>query len=199
VIIRKKFSFNGSHVVRNCSSERCKKSIHSHTYIVELFFTSNGLDNGMMVMDFGLMKGTIKDFVSAFNDTYSIWNKEDEEFKKFIKENYDRWIEMPVSPSAEAYSLMFFKVIDKILKATEFNNGEQEVHLHSVRVHETATGYAEAFKEDMDWVDFDVKDIVLSENVTNKFNDPKMFEKLIEFVENKSEKIFINEAVEQQV
>jgi 6-pyruvoyltetrahydropterin/6-carboxytetrahydropterin synthase len=118
MVIRKKFSFEGAHIVRNCSSIRCKKSIHGHGYVVEIFFTSKGLDNGQMVMDFGLMKGTIKDFIDGFDHAYSIWNKETDEFKDFMKNNSERWIEMPVSPSAEAYSLMFLFVIDKIIKAT---------------------------------------------------------------------------------
>ena len=59
MIIRKKYTFNNGHIVRNCSSERCKFSIHAHTYSVEFFFTSNGLDNGSMVIDFGLLKNKI--------------------------------------------------------------------------------------------------------------------------------------------
>ena len=76
MIIRKLFKFEGAHIVRNCSSVRCKKSIHGHSYVVEVFFSSDGFDNGMMVMDFGLMKGTIKDFIDGFDHAYSMWDKE---------------------------------------------------------------------------------------------------------------------------
>jgi len=196
--IRKKFSFQGQHIVRNCSSVRCKQSIHSHTYQVEVFFTSKGLDNGQMVMDFGLMKGNIKDVISAFNNTYSMWKKEKPEFQKVIKENYNRYIEMPVSPSAEAYSLMFLYIIDKVIKATEFNNAEKDVSVSSVRVHETTTGYAESFIEDLDYWDFGLEDIKFSKGVTDGFKDPEMYNKLIQ-ADKLGEKIFINEVVEQQV
>lgn len=198
MIIRKLFKFEGAHIVRNCSSVRCKRSIHGHSYTVECFFKSKGLDNGMMVMDFGLMKGTIKDFVDGFDHAYSMWNKESDKFKAFITENSDRWIDMPVSPSAEAYAIMFFKVLDGIVKATEFNNGEQEVELHSVRVHETTTGYAEAFREDLDWVDFGLEDIVVSDGVKSEWSDPEMFDKLVE-ASKQGTKCFVNEVVEQQV
>lgn len=198
MIIRKLFKFEGAHIVRNCSSVRCKKSIHGHSYVVEVFFKSDGFDNGMMIMDFGLMKGTIKDFIDGFDHAYSLWSKESEDFKNFMITNSDRWIEMPVSPSAEAYSLMFFKVIDAIVKATEFNNGEKNVQLYSVRVHETTTGYAESFREDLEWCDFELEDIKISDGIKSEFKDEKMFEKLIKAGKTKS-KCFKNDIVEQQV
>ena len=190
MIIRKKFSFEGAHIVRDCSSDRCRHSIHGHSYIVEVFFTSNGLDNGGMVMDFGLMKGPIKNFIDSFDHAYSLWSKEEGEFKEFIKNQSERWVEMPVSPSAEMYSLMFFFVIDKIISQTVFNNGEQQVKLHSVRVHETATGYAESFIEDLDYWDFTLNDIVFSDKVVSEWKDPQMYEKL------KRGDLFINPKVE---
>ena len=61
--IRKSYTLPNAHIVRNCSSLRCKKSLHGHVYEVEVFFESDALDNGMMVLDFGLTKGTIKDFI----------------------------------------------------------------------------------------------------------------------------------------
>lgn len=198
MIIRKQFKFEGAHIVRNCSSERCKKSIHGHSYVVEVFIKSSGFDNGMMIMDFGLMKGTIKDFIDGFDHAYSMWNKESNNFKEFMKINSDRWIEMPVSPSAEAYSLMLFKVIDSIIKATEFNNGEKDVELYSVRVHETTTGYAESFREDMSWYDFELKDIKISDGIKSEFRDKEMFEKLI-IASKTNTKCFRNDVVEQQV
>ena len=111
MIIRKLFRFEGAHIVRNCSSVRCKKSIHGHSYVVEVFFTAKGFDNGQMLLDFGLMKGTIKDVVDAFDHAYSLWDKEEEKFQTFMTENSDRYITMPVSPSAEAYSCACFIVI----------------------------------------------------------------------------------------
>ncbi|HCN16273.1 MAG TPA: 6-carboxytetrahydropterin synthase QueD, partial [Moraxellaceae bacterium] len=30
--IRKLFKFENAHIVRNCSSDRCKYSIHGHSY-----------------------------------------------------------------------------------------------------------------------------------------------------------------------
>lgn len=198
MLITKGFTFEGSHIVRNCSSKRCKFSIHGHSYKVWVTFTADGLDNGMMVMDFGLMKGTIKDFIDSFDHAYSMWSKETPDFKEFIYNNSARYIEMPVSPSAEAYAIMFFKVIDAILECTRFANGECNVRLHSVRVHETATGYAEAFREDMKWVDFTLDDIVFSDGIREEWQDPNMYEKLKDSW-YKGDPCFFNRIVVQQV
>ena len=59
MIIRKLFKFEGAHIVRDCSSDRCKKSIHGHSYLAEVKFKASHLDNAGMVLDFGLMKSTI--------------------------------------------------------------------------------------------------------------------------------------------
>jgi len=199
MIIRKLMNFKGQHIVRNCSSERCKYSIHGHSYVVELFFTSNGLDEAGMVLDFGLMKGTIKDLIGSFDNAYSIWNKESDDFKDFIYENHNRWISMPVSPSAENYSLMLFYIINEIINATEFNNGEKEVQLKSVRVHETDTGYAEAFREDLKYWNFNLYDITFSEQVKSKWTDPKMYDKLIQYNREPMIKPFVNPMVQKQI
>lgn len=198
MIIRKEFKFEGAHIVRNCSSNRCKFSIHGHSYVVEVFITSNKFDNGMMVMDFGLMKSNIKDFIDGFDHAYSMWDKESKDFREFIYNNSERVIEMPVSPSAEAYSLMFFKVIDAIIEATSFANGEGNIKLYSVRVHETVTGYAESFREDLKMFDFDLKDIKISDAIKSEWINPLMFSELIVASENGTQ-CFYNNKVEQQI
>ena len=193
MIIRKLFKFEGSHIVRNCSSDRCKRSVHGHSYLVEVYISANGLDNGQMLMDFGLMKGTIKDFIDSFDHTYTSWNKEPKKFLDFFDENSARHIKMPSSPSAESLSLMFLFVIDKIIENTEFANGEKQPQVMSVRVHETATGYAEAFRGDLAWIDYELTDIDFSAQVMNEWSDPEMFHNLINKIK------FKNDAVYQQI
>ncbi len=196
--IRKQFKFCSGHIVRNCSSDRCRKSMHGHNYTVEVFFTSDKLDNGDMIMDFGLSKGTIKDFIDGFDHCWQYWDKESPEFKTFIKENSERWISMPVSPSAEQYSLLFLFVIDAILKATEFNNGEGNVKLSSVRVHETDTGYAESYMDDLSLINYTLEDIVLSEQVQSEFSDSELFVKLKKACKDGT-KCFINPRINRQI
>lgn len=65
MLIRKLFKFENAHVVRNCTSDRCKRSIHGHSYKVELLLKASKLDHGQMVYDFGLLKGVIMTFSIA--------------------------------------------------------------------------------------------------------------------------------------
>ncbi len=198
MIIRKKFKFEGAHIVRDCSSDRCKKSLHGHSYVVEVFLTSDKLDFGQMIYDFGLTKGTIKDIIDSFDHAYAMWNKESDEFKTFIKQNSDRYLEMPVSPSAECFALTILYILNKILEATKFNNGEGNVTIKSVRVHETDTGYAEAFLDDLKWFSYDLKDIYFSQAIKNEWGDPEMYDKLIRFhSESHIAHPFINPFVER--
>lgn len=147
--IRKLFKFEAAHIVRNCSSDRCKKSVHGHSYKVEVFLTSKGLDNGQMVYDFGLLKPTVGKFLDLFDHSWHYWNQESQEFKNFVQKTNERWIELPFSPSAENYSIFFLKAINYILEHIKKCNGENDVKCIGVRVHETDTGYAESELSDV--------------------------------------------------
>lgn len=170
MLIRKQFKFEGAHIVRNCSSRHCRENIHGHSYVVEVFITSDHLDNGYMVMDFCRL-AKVKEWVESFDHTYSLWKEEDEAFKSFIYQYNKRVAEIPVSPSAEGFALLFFYVIDRILRHTSPINGEGHIQLHSVRVHETATGYAEAFREDLSLVHFRMNDIRFTKGITEEWQD----------------------------
>ena len=175
MVIRKLFKFEGAHIVRYCSSHRCRENIHGHSYIVEVFITSDKLDRGYMVMDFVLLD-KVKELVDSFDHTYSLWQEESDELKTFVYKYNRRVAEIPVSPSAEGYALLFLYLIDKILQNMEHKNGEGNVQLSSVRVHETATGYAEAFREDLKLVNFNVHDIRFSEAIREEWKNEQWWE-----------------------
>jgi 6-pyruvoyltetrahydropterin/6-carboxytetrahydropterin synthase len=163
--------------------------------MVELFFSSNKLDNGLMIMDFGLMKYTIKDIIKSFDNAYSLWDQEDKDFKKFIYKNMDRVIEMPLSPSAESYSILLYHIITKVLEATEFNNGEGKITLDSVNVHETKTGFAKAYSKDLDMVNnyynFNLNQVKFSKAIKNSWSDSLLYKNLKEATKT-GKKIFKN-------
>ena len=179
MIIRKLFKFEGAHIVRNCTSQRCRENIHGHSYQVEVFITSDRLDNGYMVMDFCRLE-QVKEFIESFDHSYTLWNEEPEAFKTFIHTYNCRVVEIPVSPSAEGFALLFHYVIDQILQHTEKINGEGHIRLHSVRVHETATGYAEAFREDLDLLRFHLNDIHFSEGIRSEWKDAAWWNRLLQ-------------------
>ena len=196
MLIRKLFRFENAHIVRNCSSQRCSRSIHGHSYQIEIILEAHALDNGQMVYDFGLLKGHIKDLIDSFDHAIAFWDKDDAEYIDYCKKFSARWISLPVSPSAEQFSRVFFVLVDAMLKQTVMQNGEADVVLNSVIVHETQTGYAQCFKADIDNPRMgliSLADIVFSTQVCNEWGDAQMYEKL------KKGESFINPIVSLQV
>jgi len=168
MIIRKKFRFEGAHIVRNCTSKRCRENIHGHSYEVEVFLKSDQLDNGFMVMDFVLLNN-VAEFIHSFDHSYTLWEKEANEVKDAIYRINTRVAEIPVSPSAEGYALLFYFVINLIISKTMLVNGEGNVKLHAVRVHETQSGYAEASAEDLSLVRFTLNDIHFNDGIQSEW------------------------------
>ncbi|ENW07673.1 6-pyruvoyl trahydropterin synthase family protein [Acinetobacter beijerinckii] len=181
MLIRKLFKFENAHIVRNCTSDRCKRSIHGHSYKVELLLKASKLDHGQMVYDFGLLKGVIKELFDSFDHAICFWQKDDAAYIDACKTFSARWISLPVSPSAEQFSRIFFYLAQQVLNSTTTQNGEGDVEVYSVIVHETDTGYAQSFQEDianeqMGLLTLD--QIEFSEQVQLEWSDSKMYENL---------------------
>lgn len=181
MLIRKLFKFENAHIVRNCTSDRCKRSIHGHSYKVELLLKANRLDHGQMVYDFGLLKGVIKDLFDSFDHAICFWQNDDQEYIAACKKFSARWVALPVSPSAEQFSRIFFFLAQQVLNSTITQNGEGDVEVYSVIVHETDTGYAQSFQEDIENRQMgllQLEHIEFSEQVQQEWADPTMYERL---------------------
>lgn len=181
MLIRKLFKFENAHVVRGCSTRRCSHSIHGHSYKIELLLEAHALDNGQMIYDFGLLKGDIHTLIDAFDHTIALWSGDDESYLNDMQKHSERWVVIPVSPSAEQFSRLFFRLVDSALNLTDMVNGESGVSLHSIIVHETETGYAQCFREDasnpkMGLIHLD--EIVFSPAIIANWPNPELFERI---------------------
>ena len=155
--IRKSFKITNSHIVRNCYSERCKYSLHTHTAIVECFWEAKALDRAGMVADFGLLSRHIKPIMKMFDEAVFIWRFDNREYRNFIKSTTDKWIEVPFTPSAEVLASMFSYVLNnmtsKMIAKGFFQNGEDtSIRYDKTIYHETRSGYAEADPGDAMWL-----------------------------------------------
>lgn len=194
--IRKLFKFENAHVVRNCSSDRCRRSIHGHSYQVELILQASRLDRGHMVYDFGLLKGAIKDLIDSFDHSVAFWDKDDPKYIQACKDFSARWVALPVSPSAEQFSRVIFFWARSVLQQTQTQNGEGDVAVYSVIVHETQTGYAQCFAEDVDNEGMGrlrLEDFAFSDQVKAEWSDPLLYDKLLRA------EPFVNPRVDLQV
>ncbi len=89
-----------------------------------------------------------------------------------------------------------FVLADAVLKQHRDEERRGDVRLQSVIVHETQTGYAQCFREDVENPRMGLirlEDIVFSDQVRAEWADPEMFEKL------KRGESFINPEVIPQV
>ena len=191
MLIRKLFKFENAHIVRGCATQRCSENIHGHSYKVEVSLESNYLDNGQMVYDFGLMKQHMKTIIDSFDHAIALWSKDDKSYIADMQKHSSRWVLLPVSPSCEQFSRVIFLFIEKLLNLTTMQNGEKNVKLHSVIVHETQTGYALCFREDAynkTMGEINLENIIFSDDVVCDFRDKYLFEKI------KQDKRFINPA-----
>lgn len=182
MLIRKLFKFENAHIVRDCSTQRCSENIHGHSYKIEVLLESNYLDNGQMVYDFGLTKRYIKELIDSFDHAITLWSKDDAKYVEAMKTYSNRWVELPVSPSAEQFSRVIYLMVERVLACTDMQNGEREVKLHSIIVHETETGYAQGFKEDAHSTlmgSIRLEDIQFSEQVKKEWSDTELWDKLL--------------------
>ena len=183
MIIRKLFKFENAHIVRGCSTQKCSENIHGHSYKVEVLLESNYLDHGQMVYDFGLTKLYIKELIDAFDHSITLWSGDNPSYKEDMKKHSARWIELPVSPSAEQFSRVIYLMVERVLACTGMVNGEKNVMLHSIIVHETETGYAQGFKEDAHselMGTIKLNDIVFSEMIQQEWTKNNLWSELLE-------------------
>ncbi|WP_300363681.1 6-carboxytetrahydropterin synthase [Hydrogenimonas sp.] len=180
--IRKLYKFENAHIVRGCSTRRCSRSIHGHSYKAEIFFTASTLDRGQMIYDFGLAKRMIGDFIDAFDHAITLWSEDDPAYIADMKKWSERWVELPLNPSVEQFARIFFLVADRMLQQTKMVNGEGDVRIESVIVHETETGYAKAVREDVydsTMGPIELDRIEFSERVKEEWANPRMFDELL--------------------
>ncbi len=182
MIIRKLFTFENAHIVRDCSTRRCSENIHGHSYTIEVLLESNYLDHGQMVYDFSLMKRQIKTLIDSFDHAITLWSGDEQGYIDAMKAHSNRWIEMPVSPSAEQFARVIFLMVERVLACTQMVNGEREVTVQSIIAHETQTGYAQAFQADAHsplMGSIDLEKIIFSSQVQAEWEDPQLWEKLL--------------------
>ena len=136
--IRKKFKFEMAHQLSKAFSSCCSDCIHGHSYILELFFTSDVLDETGMVIDFGKIKEVLNDYLATWDHALVMPDTMDSEYLDVLEKYNKVLMRVPYNPTAEAMSKDIF---DSIVDLMDLDS--DELKLEKVRLHETETGYAE--------------------------------------------------------
>jgi 6-pyruvoyltetrahydropterin/6-carboxytetrahydropterin synthase len=142
--VTKEFSFEMAHVLWNYDGP-CK-NVHGHSYL--LFVTLSGVPadnqenpkNGM-VIDFSDLKSIIKnEIVNIFDHSVVLSNKIDKEKTDLFSKMFGNTVLVNYQPTCENLVADFAQRI-----APHLPSG---VNLHSLKLYETATSYAEWFAGD---------------------------------------------------
>ena len=143
--LTKEFSFEMAHALSGYDGV-CRE-IHGHSY--RLFVTVSGepvRDTGDpkfgMVMDFGVLKKIVNDNVTGVYDHSLLIRRgaDTEEVLEMLGRKFCRVMAVDYQPTCENLLIRFVDLIGKELPAG--------VKLFSLRLHETATSYAEWFAAD---------------------------------------------------
>ena len=99
-----------------------------------------------------------------------------------MKRYSDRWVELPVSPTAEQFARVIFLMVDLLLINTIFTNEEGKINVNSVIIHETDRGYAkaeakDAYSEVMGIIN--LNDIVFSKSVMEDWSQGDLWNKIM--------------------
>ncbi|HPX75048.1 MAG TPA: 6-carboxytetrahydropterin synthase QueD [Bacteroidales bacterium] len=142
--LTKIFEFEAAHALYNYDG-LCR-NIHGHSY--KLAVTVIGKQNTEtnspklgMVMDFGILKNIVKENIVDKFDHSILLNKM-ENINSFKNNNpmFDRIHVFDFQPTAENMILHFVEIIKKLLP--------ENIKLHSLKLHETASSYAEWYADD---------------------------------------------------
>lgn len=143
--LTKEFSFEAAHALDGYDGP-CRE-IHGHSY--RLFVTVKGspaTDDGNpkcgMVMDFGVLKRIVNDeVVSRFDHALVLrGTPQDEPLRAMLARRFGNIVTVDYQPTCENMLDDFAQRIARRLPAG--------VELHSLRLHETATSFAEWFAAD---------------------------------------------------
>lgn len=144
VRITKQFSFEAAHALWEYDGP-CR-NIHGHSYL--LYVTVKGTPNAEpghpkqgMLIDFSVLKRIVNDLIINPMDHALLVNANTPhaELTRGV-EMFGKIVAVPYQPTCEN---MVCDFADRIRKALP-----EGVSLHSIRLHETATAYAEWFAED---------------------------------------------------
>ena len=142
--LTKEFSFEAAHALGGYDGP-CRE-IHGHSY--RLFVTIKGEPSidpmnpkQGMVMDFGVLKKIVnEEIISRFDHALVLRSTADEGLRRVLAEQFDNVVTVEYQPTCEN---MLDDFAHRLMKRLP-----EGVTLHSLRLHETASSYAEWYAED---------------------------------------------------
>ncbi len=140
--VTKEFSFEAAHALDGYDGA-CKH-MHGHSYKLYVTVIGSPLEDSTspkegMVVDFSLLKGIVKSKVVDIFDHALVMREGDTKIAQ-LEEQFGNVVVVPYRPTCECMVADFAQRI-----ASQLPSG---IELHHIKLHETATSYAEWYSSD---------------------------------------------------
>lgn len=143
--VTKTFTFDMAHALYN--HDGLCRNIHGHTYhlavtLIGKAIQEHGHPKNGMIIDFGDLKKTVHEKVmSRFDHALVLNSAAPHPALEILHQQYDKIILLPFQPSCENLILEIKNSIEPLFL-------HERYRLHSLKLHETPTSYAEWFLTD---------------------------------------------------
>ncbi len=133
----RKIQFDAAHRVMKHES-KCKK-LHGHRYVIEASFAAEELDNIGRIIDFGVIRDRLTDWIDTNWDHNTILFEQDKELGAMIEKHLSQKIfYLPSNPTAENMAQYLLSTICPLLFP------EKHLKCTRIRLYETPNCYADA-------------------------------------------------------
>ncbi len=143
IVIRKSYTLEMAHQLYTCVTDACRETIHGHSYTVGVYLRvphGQGLDMHGMVCDFGGLS-SVKRVLMEFDHALVMPSAFEQEYLDALDKNNTKLIITPFNPTAENIARY---MLAKLLDDAEVRSAiAHHAEIFKLRLHETATGYAE--------------------------------------------------------
>jgi 6-pyruvoyltetrahydropterin/6-carboxytetrahydropterin synthase len=139
--VRKTYRVEYAHQLESAFTKCCHETIHGHSGVIELFFTSHSLNDDEMVVDFGKIGKIVKKYLmDSFDHALYIPASFDKAYIRCLKIYNKKLIITETNPTAEYFCRRIYENVYGLMSLASRKN---EFSLLRVRFHETDSGYAE--------------------------------------------------------
>lgn len=136
----KKIKVEYAHQLYSSYTELCHETIHGHSGVIEIEFSSMALNKDNMVIDFGEISNTIKaKIMEKYDHALFMPKMFDAEYLDMLKKYNKRITITPENPTAEYFAFDIFRMADSVIQ-DKFP--DRSVVVKKVNFHETETGCA---------------------------------------------------------
>ena len=144
--IRKQFKFEMAHQLKDSYSAACHENLHGHSYVLEVYLSSQNVNMNGMVVDFGEVKDVIGDYVNSWDHSLTMPVFFDKEYLDMLGRYTKKMRITSYNPTAENMAKAMFNEITKMVNEYQQKTyGKIDWTLSKVRLHETTTGWAEYY------------------------------------------------------